>query len=334
MDVTRLDPYKADDVRAAVDVRNAARAVDMPVLHPTAETAYGGWLRLGWDGEAPYAWLGRVGGAAVAVLHVEAGTYDNTHLAWVDVTVHPEHRRRGYGSALHDFGADYARRELGRTTIGLEGWDNPASRSFAAANGYEPKYTEAIRRQTLADVNPDAVAALRSDAEKAALDYELIRMPGRTPDELIDPMANLVAAINDAPRARLDLEDEVFTAERIRGYETACEAQGLRLYRVLARHRGTGELAGNTAVAVEADRPAIGEQHDTSVVGRHRGHRLGLMLKIEMMAWLAEVEPQLETIDTGNEENNAFMIDVNEKLGYRLIAREILFQPTSPGDQD
>src|SRR5690625_3550453 len=82
MDVTRLDPYKADDVRAAVDVRNAARAVDMPVLHPTAETSYGGWLRLGWDGEAPYAWLGRVGGAAVAVLHVEAGTYDNTHLAW------------------------------------------------------------------------------------------------------------------------------------------------------------------------------------------------------------------------------------------------------------
>lgn len=333
MDITRLDPADGDDVRAAVAVRNAARVVDVPLIHPTTDTGYGAWLRVGWDGDAPYAWLGRVDGQAVGVLQVEASTYDNTHLAWLDIRVHPEHRRRGHGSALYDFGIDYSRRALGRTSIGLEGWDDKASRGFAAAHGYEPRYTEAIRRQTLADVDRDAVAALRAEAEKAALDYELIRMPGRTPDDMVGAMADLVAAINDAPRAGLDLEDEVFTADRVRGYETACEAKGLRLYRVLARHRGTGELAGNTAVAVEGDRPTVGEQHDTSVVGRHRGHRLGLMLKTEMMAWLAEVEPQLETIDTGNEENNTFMIDVNEKLGYRLIARGVLFQSPSTDER-
>lgn len=328
MDIIRLDPDNAADVRAAVAVRNAAKDVDVPLLRDSTEATYGGWLRVGWDGEAPYAWLGRVDGEVVGLLQVEASTYDNTHLAWLDIRVHPDHRRRGHGSALYDFGLHHARAALGRTTIGLECWDNDASRAFAVARGFEPKYTEAIRRQTLADVDHDAVAGMHAEAEPAAADYELIRLAGPAPDDMIHDVATLVAAINDAPRSGLDMEDEVFTADRIRGYENACEIRGNRLYRVLARHRGTGELAGNTAVNVEIERPALGDQHDTSVIAKHRGHRLGLLLKSDMMQWLAEVEPRLETIDTGNEENNAFMIGVNEKLGYRLIAKEILFQRT------
>lgn len=326
MDIGRLDPENVADVRAALAVRNAGRAVDAPLLHDSTEVSYVGWLRLGWDGEPPHAWIGRVDGVVVGVLQIEASTYDNTHLGWVDIVVHPEHRRRGHGSALLRFGIDHARRVLGRSTIGLEGWDNDGSRAFAAAHGFEPEYTEAIRRQVLADVDPAAVAAMHAAAEQAAADYELIRLSGHTPDDLLDAMADLVAAINDAPRGGLDWDDEVFTPQRVRAYEDACETRGLRLYRVIARHRGTGELAGNTAVTVEIGRPAIGDQHDTSVVAKHRGHRLGLLLKSDMVKWLAEMEPQLETIDTGNEENNAFMIGVNEKLGYRLIAREILFQ--------
>ena len=50
----------------------------------------------------------------------------------------------------------------------------------------------------------------------------------------------------------------------------------------------------------------------------HRGHRLGLLLKIDMMRWLAEAEPQVEVIETWNNVDNDFMINVNEALGYRL----------------
>ena len=50
----------------------------------------------------------------------------------------------------------------------------------------------------------------------------------------------------------------------------------------------------------------------------HRGHRLGLLLKIDMMRWLAEAEPQVEVIETWNNVDNDFMIKVNEALGYRL----------------
>ena len=68
-----------------------------------------------------------------------------------------------------------------------------------------------------------------------------------------------------------------------------------------------------------------GHQHDTSVVRAHRGHRLGLLLKADMMRWLAEVEPQLQTIDTLNAESNDHMIGVNERLGYRVMGRGLQF---------
>ena len=58
----------------------------------------------------------------------------------------------------------------------------------------------------------------------------------------------------------------------------------------------------------------------------HRGHRLGLLLKAEMMRWLAEAEPQIATIDTDNAESNRHMIAVNERLGYRVVGRILQLQ--------
>jgi hypothetical protein len=45
-----------------------------------------------------------------------------------------------------------------------------------------------------------------------------------------------------------------------------------------------------------------------------------------MLLWLAEAEPQLETVETWNAESNDHMIAVNEQLGYRVLAREVQFQ--------
>ena len=84
--------------------------------------------------------------------------------------------------------------------------------------------------------------------------------------------------------------------------------------------------AGTPSSLSRRERPEIGDQHDTAVVRAHRGHRLGLLLKAGMLLWLAEVEPQLETVDTWNAESNDHMIAVNEALGYRVMGRELQFQ--------
>jgi hypothetical protein len=139
-------------------------------------------------------------------------------------------------------------------------------------------------------------------------------------------VAQMTAAINDAPTDDLDIEDEVFTPERIRRFESAQLGRGRRIYRLVARERATGALAGHTVVGVEAERPWHSWQFDTSVLGAHRGHRLGLLLKADMLRWLADAEPQLRTLDTWNAASNAHMIRVNEALGYRVVAKETEWQ--------
>ena len=85
-----------------------------------------------------------------------------------------------------------------------------------------------------------------AEAAVFAQDYELLRFEGQTPDELLVAVSEMTGAINDAPVDDLDIEDEAFPAERIRNYEDATIKSGHRLYRVIARHRETKELAGHT----------------------------------------------------------------------------------------
>ena len=100
-------------------------------------------------------------------------------------------------------------------------WDGSPGADFAAAHGYPKRFQSINRRQHLDEVSLDKVRALYDDAAAAAADYELVLVEGRTPPEMLDSMVDMVAAINDAPLDDLDIEDEVFSADRVAAYETA-----------------------------------------------------------------------------------------------------------------
>jgi GNAT superfamily N-acetyltransferase len=325
MDIREI---RADDtalIEQYVAVTNAVSAVDSPWSHPDTVASYTGYLRHGWDGEVPRVFVGVVDGSVVAQGEYHTSEWDNTDLAWLWVAVHPDHRRAGLGSQLLEHLVGLARSE-GKTKVGLDGWDLAATTAFAERHGFERKSQAINRRQTLADLDQALLRKLYDEASDAATAYELVKIGGRTPEDMLEDVAVMTAAINDAPTDDLDIEDEVFPADRIARYEQAQLARNHRLYRLLARHRESGELAGHTVVTVEGERPQIGHQHDTSVVRAHRGHRLGLLLKAGMVLWLADVEPQLETIETWNAESNDHMIGVNEQLGYRMLGRGLQFQ--------
>ncbi len=325
MDIRRFTPDDRDTIVAAVDLNNAAQKIDAPFDYPMTVEEYTLMRRHGWDGEVPETYAAWEDDRLVGVTAVHTSEWDNKHLAWGELLVHPDLRGAGRGSELLAFAENRAR-ELGRTSIGLDGWDGKETNRFAAKHGLPRKGSAIKRRQTLARLDRSAVEEMYDEARTAASAYELLRISGRTPAELLDAVAEMTAAINDAPTDDLDIEDEVFPAERIMAYEAAQEARNRRIYRVVAAHRDTGALAGHTVVVVEAERPEIGDQHDTSVVAAHRGHRLGLLLKADMLRWLAEEEPALATIDTWNMESNARMIEVNERLGYEILGRELQFQ--------
>jgi GNAT superfamily N-acetyltransferase len=326
MEILRFGPDDANHVATYADIVTAARMVDAPWQPAMTRRRAEARLRYGWDGEVEVPFVGLVDGAPVAIGAVATSEYDNLHLAWLDVTVHPEHRRRGHGSALLDHVIAEAK-AVGRTTLGIDGWDNEVTRGFAARHGFEEKSRSVQRRQVVADLDWTLIEKLHAEAEAAATAYDLERREGRTPDDELEAMA-VTAAINDAPTDDLDLEDEVFPPERVRAYEDAQLARGDRLFRVVARHRATGQLAGHTVVAVDGEQPELAEQHDTSVVRAHRGHRLGMLLKTDMNLWLREVQPQVARINTWNAESNDHMIGVNEAIGYRIMGRSLEMQKT------
>jgi RimJ/RimL family protein N-acetyltransferase len=327
--VVELREFGPDDrasVEAYVAIENAC-LVDAPWWHPNTVYRQTMLMRHGWDGEVGRHFLVDVEDRAVGRAAVHTSNYDNLDQAWVELSIHPEHRRRGHGTLALQRAFDVVR-SAGRTKVGWFGWVGEQTEGFAKALGFEPKSVAVHRRQHLRELEPGLADRLYAEAAPHADDYELLRIVAPTPAELLPSLAEATAAINDAPLDDIEMEDEVFTADRVRAYERAQLDSGFRFYRILARHRSTGDLAGLTIVTVDSQTPAHGHQHDTSVVSAHRGHRLGQLLKADMMRWLAEVEPQLETVDTFNAESNDHMIGVNERLGYRVMGRELQYQDT------
>jgi hypothetical protein len=140
------------------------------------------------------------------------------------------------------------------------------------------------------------------------------------PDDTVGEVAALNAAMADAPR-EAGQEAQTWDAARVRLDERRVAAMGLRAHVVAARGPGGGELAALTQVCVDPAIPEWGFQELTAVARPHRGHRLGLLVKLDMLGLLAAREPQVTRIDTGNADGNQHMIAINDQLGFRVSGR-------------
>jgi GNAT superfamily N-acetyltransferase len=320
MPFVRVKPDDMSQVTAVASIEEAARQVDDPDAFPPIAEMLAAQMRYGWDLDAPehYLYIPEDASDPVGALVLDLPTRDNLHLVWVGIVVHPDHRRHGHGSVIMNEALRLAR-EAGRNTIWVgTAEDDQGARRFVERFGFGYASHDARRRQVLADIDQTEIRRLWATTEPAASDYCLERLQPPIPDKVLSELVEVTAAINDAPMGDLTFEDERFDLQRLRDLETAARGRGDRVYRVIARHRDTGEVGGHTVVLTHPLRPHVGGQGDTAVARHHRGHRLGLLLKIDMMHWLAEVEPQLKIIETWNNVDNSFMINVNEALGYRL----------------
>ena len=77
---------------------------------------------------------------------------------------------------------------------------------------------------------------------------------------------------------------------------------------------------------VTAHAPRRGFQSGTLVAPEHRGHALGLAIKVANHRQLREHFPECRVLLTGNADVNAPMNAVNEVLGYREVERCVELQ--------
>jgi GNAT superfamily N-acetyltransferase len=323
--IERLAPadLDLDTAEEVTGVFNAAHETDGVGLPPRSGPSMLKYLQLQSDGTpVDGLWVARspegrvVGGTILQLPRLE-----NTDSALLRGAVLPEVRRQGIGRTLVDEALGPAR-DAGRHKVYSGAFDGSPGGAALAAMGFTSLgTTDAVRRVELGIDSATRWQGLYDDASKRAGDYELLHLVGATPPDLLGDLVGLHEAINDAPLDDPDLEGDRWSADRVQAYDRAMAGRSQTVYRVLARRRGSGEWAGMSMLCVDEFSPSVAFQEDTSVVRKHRGHRLGLLMKADMLRWLSEERPEIGATITWNATSNHHMIAVNEMLGATVVAR-------------
>ena len=252
-------------------------------------------------------------GAAMAILP----TRDNAHLGGIAVYVRPDRQREGIGSALLAE-AETVAAGHGRTTLTGEAYLPPSgtapAEAFAAARGYDVASRESIKELATADY------LARREGLRVPVDgYEVVTYDTVCPEEHVASFASLLSMLfAEIPLGELDLRTSEWGVERVRAAEQRQVDTGRHVHTALAI-APDGEVAGTSDIRVDDTDHEHAQVGITLVHPHHRGHRLGLALKLATHDLALATYPGLHTVDTSNAEVNTHMNAVNEALGYRTI---------------
>jgi GNAT superfamily N-acetyltransferase len=336
-----LDGSAANDFRAATRVSRDVLTETMgsDELAFAADEVHPKWL----DPHVPKRLLvARVGGAIVARGVYETIDDPDAPEGWLVVEVLAEYRRRGIGSALLDVIEGMAREE-GRTALqGYQlvsaGWDGDtlaaptsfgglprenAGTAFAVSRGFALEQVERVSRLPL----PLEGAALRKRFDTAAQasgsDYRTVLWEGATPEEWLGDIALLAERIVvEAPFAGLDMTEESWDADRVRDEDLRESASPRIRLTAAALHVPSGRLVAYSQLSLPPTHDRSVDQGNTIVLGEHRGHRLGMLVKLANLVALQHAYPGYPSITTYNAEENRHMLSVNEALGFVPIGYE------------
>jgi len=259
-------------------------------------------------------------------------TDDEVAVERVDVL--PDYRRRGIGTALADH-LDNLVREDGRSRIityavsktadgprldsptgfGSVPRENPEV-TFLLSRGFTLEQVERASRLALPLDGAGLRARVEAASARSGADYRLHHWVGATPQKWLEQIAMLYTRMStDAPSAGLEQPEDVYTVERVVSNE-ANYAKARHMLTAVVEHVPTGKLAGYTTLAVPFERSRPVFQDDTLVLRDHRGHKLGMLLKVANLENLQNEFPGLPSVITWNAEENRFMLDVNEEVGF------------------
>jgi GNAT superfamily N-acetyltransferase len=274
--------------------------------------------------------LGWADGTAVAAGQVQLPLLDNLSAAEIDVNVLPDHRRRGLGTELLHACEEIAK-DHGRTRFdAMTAWpyDGPADGSgtpgveFGKVHGYVFGLGD-VQREVRLPV-PDAVLdELEAEAAAYSGDYELRSWSGPfTDDDLLLSYLELSAKlVIEAPMGDNEYEEEAVDLEAHRMHE-ATVAKQERLKFTTVALAPDGKVAAFTDIMAPSHDATYVFQWGTLADRAHRGHRLGLAVKIaNLKALQATGEYDGRRLVTWNAEVNDHMIGINHRMGFMPVAR-------------
>jgi GNAT superfamily N-acetyltransferase len=260
---------------------------------------------------------------------VGCGVYEylasDTAGCWLLISVLPKHRGRGIGTALARHIEAQARAD-GRSKLLSyfpspkgpgDRVDAPTGFGSVPASNAEVRFAVALGfRLEQVERGSRLVLPVPTDYEVPA-DYRVHQWIGPTPPEWLEQMAVLNTRMStDAPSAGLDEAEDLVTPERQQELDAATARDPRSFLFSTVEHVPTGVLAGYTCLAVPAEPHRAVNQYATLVLREHRGHKLGMLLKLANLEHLQRERPGHPSVTTFNAEENRYMLDVNDKVGF------------------
>ena len=255
--------------------------------------------------------------------------------AHMELIVHPKLRRRGIGSALLRLAGRRAA-SAGFTTLATVAIEplpsggmprGPAGRQFCRRHGMAPVLTTVRRRLDLREFDEERCARLDARIAEHAAGYTVATWR----DTAADPDARALAYLHsrmstDVPRGALSWAAMSYEPEQWRSMERMSVRRRRTTYYAGVRRGSAGALAGYTAIMLSARPREFGQQQATIVDPLHRGHRLGLAMKLANLRAVRRAEPRLRYIHALNARSNTPMAAVNDALGFRPCDLAVTYQ--------
>jgi GNAT superfamily N-acetyltransferase len=313
-----IAPLTAEHESQVYRLSRAAWQADVPDIPFASEALFAATMRQPSPAHEAERYVALLDGVVVGRLRLLFPMEENIENVTADLVVSVDHRRRGVGRALSEHARLRAtargRKRLTAETVG------PGPAAFATGLGATMALAETRSRLDVPPPDQERLDALLADAWEHADGYRLVQWTGVPPEEYLADIAALDSRyVEDAPMGELVMEPEKIDADRVRASAEHQIAVGRTAFHTGAVHAATGRMIGWTYISRNDDTPVQAWQQLTLVDPEHRGHRLGLIVKLENLRFIQAGHPELTGIDTFNASVNKHMLAINDAMGFRRM---------------